>query len=393
MKRAIIPVATMLAVQVMVSLSVLSLSVMMPAVARDLAIDPKLVGVFTAITYAVAATVALASAGPILRLGAVRVCQGALLMAAVGLALNAYATVFATVLAVAFIGIAQGPTNPASTHILTQRVPRDWYSLVFSVKQTGVPLGFALAGVVMPLLLGELGWRGASLVAAGAMVLAALGLEPLRPDLDVRVARTGPSPGVWRSIRFVMTHGQLRVLGWSALVYVVAQHTFTFYLVTYLYQHCGLTITRAGFLLFCSQMVGTAVRLVLGGLGDRVARISLLGWIGTVMAGGAIATGLLAPDSPPWLIAAVVVGYGSIAISWNGISMAEFAHLSPQGQAAAVSSVQTALAFSGAVIGPPLFGLIAAVAGYRSAFFAVAACVLAAAAWQIAAARRPSPVA
>ena len=135
MKRAIIPVATMLAVQVMVSLSVLSLSVMMPAVARDLAIDPKLVGVFTAITYAVAATVALASAGPILRLGAVRVCQGALLMAAVGLALNASATLVATVAAVAFIGVAQGPINPASTHILTQRVPRDWYSFVFSVKQ------------------------------------------------------------------------------------------------------------------------------------------------------------------------------------------------------------------------------------------------------------------
>jgi hypothetical protein len=58
MKRAIIPVATMLAIQVMVSLSVLSLSVMMPAVAKDLAIDPKLVGIFTAIIYAVAAATA-----------------------------------------------------------------------------------------------------------------------------------------------------------------------------------------------------------------------------------------------------------------------------------------------------------------------------------------------
>ena len=387
MKRAIIPVATMLAVQVMVSLSVLSLSVMMPAVARDLAIDPKLVGVFTAITYAVAATVALASAGPILRLGAVRVCQGALLMAAVGLALNASATLVATVAAVAFIGVAQGPINPASTHILTQRVPRDWYSFVFSVKQTGVPLGFALAGLVMPLMLNEIGWRGAALVAAGAMLLAAMALEPLRAGLDVRVARTGPSPGIWRSVRFVMTHAQLRVLGWSALVYVIAQHTFTFYLVTYLYQHCGLTIVRAGFLLFVSQMVGTGVRLVLGGVGDRVPRMFLLGWVGAAMAAGAIATGLLAPDSPDWLVALVVVGYGSVAISWNGVSMAEFAHLAPPGEAAAVSAVQTSLAFSGAVVGPPLFGLIAVVMDYRAAFFAVAACVLVAAAWQISASR------
>src|SRR5688572_30266791 len=103
MKRAIIPVASMLAIQVMVSVSVLSLSVMMPAVAKDLTIDPKLIGIFTAIIYAVAAVMALAAAGPIVRLGAVRVCQAALLMAAIGLALNAMALVAATVLAVAFI--------------------------------------------------------------------------------------------------------------------------------------------------------------------------------------------------------------------------------------------------------------------------------------------------
>src|SRR5438445_12348458 len=107
MKRAFLPVASMLAIQVMISLSVLSLGVMMPAVAADLAIDPKLVGVFTAIIYAVAAVLALAAAEPIVRLGAVRVCQFALLMAAIGLAFNALALVVATVVAVIFIGAAQ----------------------------------------------------------------------------------------------------------------------------------------------------------------------------------------------------------------------------------------------------------------------------------------------
>lgn len=388
MRRAIIPVATMLAVQVMVSISVLSLSVMMPAVARDLDIDPKLVGIFTAITYAIAAAVALGSAGPIMRWGAVRVCQGALLMAALGLALNASAAVVATVAAVALIGVAQGPINPASAHILTQRVPREWFSFVFSLKQTGVPIGFALAGLLLPLLLDRLGWRGATLVAAAAMAAWAVALEFLRSDLDASIPRTSAPPGIWRSIRFVLTHAQLRVLGWSALIYVIAQHTYTFYLVTYLYQHAGLTIAGAGFLLFVAQMAGTAVRLVLGGMGDRFPRMWLLGWVGVAISGGAVATGALAADSPYWLMALVVVSYGAVVISWNGVSIAEFANLSPPGEAAAVASVQTALAFSGAVVGPPLFGLIALLASYRWAFFTVAACVLVAACWQISAARQ-----
>jgi MFS family permease len=117
--------------------------------------------------------------------------------------------------------------------------------------------------------------------------------------------------------------------------------------------------------------------------------MQLLGWTGISMTAGCIAIGLLEAHTPFWLTALVVIGYGSVVISWNGTSQAEFAHLSPPGEAAAVAAVQTALAFSGAVIGPPVFALIASFASYRMAFFAVAICVLVTAAWQIAASRRP----
>ena len=383
LRTALVPIGAMLGAQMLVSLAVLSLGVLMPAVARDLAIDPKLVGAFTAIIYAVASFIALASAGPISRLGAVRVCQLAMLAAAAGLAMNAVASVFAVILAVALIGVAQGPINPASAHILSQRVPRGWFSLVFSVKQTGVPLGFAAAGVLLPMLLPTLGWRGASLFAAGMLLAGAIVLELLRPKLDASVAPSGPSAGIWSSISHVMRHPEMRVLGWSALLYVVAQHTFTFFLVTYLYEHCRLSIAEAGFLLFLAQIGGTVQRLVLGALGDRFPRMMLLGWTGIGIALGAIAMGLIAPGTPYWLIGLIVFAYGTVVISWNGVSIAEFAALAPAGQVAAVAAVQTALAFSGAVIGPPLFGLIAAVADYRTAFLLVAAFVLAAAIWQI----------
>ena len=93
----------------------------------------------------------------------------------------------------------------------------------------------------------------------------------------------------------------------------------------------------------------------------------VLGWTGIAMTLGCVAIGLLEADTPFWLIALVVVGYGSVVISWNGTSQAEFAHLSPPGETAAVAAVQTALAFSGAVFGPPLFALIASTVSYRAA--------------------------
>ncbi len=100
--------------------------------------------------------------------------------------------------------------------------------MVFSLKQTGVPIGFALAGLIFPLLLHLVGWRGASLIAAAAAVATALVVELLRPSLDTVVTAGKPSVGIWRSVRFVFAHRALRVLGLSAIVYVIAQHTFTF---------------------------------------------------------------------------------------------------------------------------------------------------------------------
>ena len=73
-----------------------------------------------------------------------------------------------TVAAVLFIGVAQGPINPASAHILAQRVPREYFGMVFSVKQTGTPLGFALANdILFPACFSGSSGRATSLVAAG----------------------------------------------------------------------------------------------------------------------------------------------------------------------------------------------------------------------------------
>lgn len=384
----VLPVTAMLAVQVAVSAAVLSLSVTMPAVARDLGIDPKTVGLFTALTYAVAVPLAVVAARLVRGVGAVRTCQLALLFAALGLALNAAGAFLATTIAALLIGFAQGPGNPAASHILAQRVPRERFGLVFSIKQTGVPLGFALAGAALPPTVAALGWQGASLASAALLVAAIVALEPFRAALERGVAPPTPPPGLFASVRIVLADPALRVLAWSSLVYVVAQHTFTFYLVVFLYERHGFDLISAGLLLGAAQIVGTLVRLAFGWAGDRVPRRSLLAWIGFAIAGAALATGLMPADAPKSVVAAVVLAYGAVVISWNGVSIAEFAHLAPPGQTALATGVQTAFAYSGAVIGPPLFGLLAALTGYGAAFAAVAVAVLAAAILQGRASRR-----
>jgi hypothetical protein len=58
-------------------------------------------------------------------------------------------------------------------------------ALTFSIKQTGVPAGAALAGAMLPGVALALGWRAAFVLVALAGFAIAAGAESSRPAFDV----------------------------------------------------------------------------------------------------------------------------------------------------------------------------------------------------------------
>jgi hypothetical protein len=75
--------------------------------------------------------------------------------------------------------------------------PPSLISLTFSIKQTGVPAGGAIAGALVPALILAFGWR-ASAIAIGVGCLAlALAIEPWRARLRLwpESERRGFDPG------------------------------------------------------------------------------------------------------------------------------------------------------------------------------------------------------
>src|SRR3990167_9218835 len=155
-----------LAIQAMVSMALLTLPVMAPVVAAALGISSVYVGVYVAIVYVGAMLASLAAGAAVARFGAIRVSQAGLLACALGLALCAVNSVPVIALGALLIGIGYGPVTPASSHLLARTTPARRLSLVFSVKQTGVPLGGVLAGLIVPSLLLVTGWQGALLLVS-----------------------------------------------------------------------------------------------------------------------------------------------------------------------------------------------------------------------------------
>ena len=150
MKGVVLPLAITLAVQALTSMAMIAPSVMAPVAAAELGVAPQGIGWFVALEYFVAMASGLVCGALIRRYGPVRVCQISVCLAAAGLAAGTGGRAAAVFAAAGLIGSGYGLVNPVSSHILARAAPPRMMSLIFSIKQTGVPLGGALAGALVP---------------------------------------------------------------------------------------------------------------------------------------------------------------------------------------------------------------------------------------------------
>ena len=372
--------AVTLSIQALVSMAVITVPVLAPALGDALAVSPTLVGIYIAIVYAAAMLASLSGGAVVARFGAIRVSQMCLVLCAAGLAIGALPSLLAVAVGAVLVGLGYGPVTPASSHLLARTTPAHRMSLVFSLKQTGVPLGGVLAGALVPLLLG-FGWQAALLCVAVANLACALVAQPLRRELDED--RDPRQPFVIghlaRPIRLVLSHPELRRLAGCSLVFSIAQLSLTTYLVTYLTATLGYALVTAGLALSVSQFAGVGGRIAWGYVADRwLGARRTLALMAVLMTLAALATALLPVGTPSALVLLVLAVYGMSAIGWNGVYLAEVARQAPAGQASLATGGSLAFTFLGVVLGPPVFGALAGATGsYRSGFGAVALVLLA----------------
>jgi MFS family permease len=375
---AVIPaLAAMLAVQALVSVSGMAVPVLAPLAAADLGLPAHLVGYYVSVTYGMAATAGLVSGGFIARYGALRVSQACLVFSAAAMALASAGGLPALAAAALVMGLGYGPATPASSHVLARVTPREWMNLVFSLKQTGVPLGNALAGAILPALGLLVGWRLAALAAGLVCLALALALQPLRPRFDHE--RQVGLRFSWRAqlaapLGLVLRTPAIRRLSLTSLAYSGMQVCLGAFLVTFL-ESLGMPLVAAGFALSASQVAAVVGRTVWGVVADRLVPPRLvLGGLGLGMTAAALLIGQVSAAWPYLLVVVVCVAMGGTAVAWNGVLLAQLARLAPPGRAAEVTGASAFFMFGGVMIAPAVFSaLLSATHSYALAFAVTAA--------------------
>jgi MFS family permease len=358
-----------------------AIPVLFPTIALDLGTAAETVLVY-AWVLAVVGVLVMAGCGTfIIRYGAIRISQVGGLLMALGLFIVTFSNLetWVGILALSFaaILISAGSTSatPASSEILARYAPSRIAPLIFSIKQTGVPAGIAIAGVLLLPLAVWIGWRAAILAAAGVCLLIAISLQLCRREFDsIRNPLQELAFGdVRETVYFVFRQPALRTLAVAAFVFVGLQAIFTNFTVIYLYEELKYTAVQAGTVIGLTTLVAIPARIFWGVMASTmISARSLLGVLAAAMAVAMAVMGSFSVVWSQWQVSAICVVIAMTAMSWHGILLSEVARIAPTGSVGRLTGGVLAFGTAGQVASPILFGALYFPFGYQAAYLAVA---------------------
>jgi MFS family permease len=358
-----------------------------PVLTAEAGVAATAIGHFAALNTVGSIAFLLAGAPLIRRAGAVRTLQLGTLCSALGILLVLAPNPITLIVASLFIGVGYGPSPPAGSEILQRYAPKHRRSLIFSIKQAGVPAGGVLAGLILPLFAGA-DWRLAILTAAAIALISIAVVQPIRAEVDRDRDRSQPlslftfvSPtNLIAPLRALTLSPDLPRLTIASIAFAVAQGVVFAFFVTYAVTELNISLAAAGAIFAVMQATGIAGRILLGWVADRAG--SALSTLICLSMASAATTAMLALSTaawPAWSIAIVASVAGVTVASWNGIYLAEVARMAPPLHIAEATAGSTLVCFLGYVIGPTGFALIVeASQSYRLGFGLVAALSLSA---------------
>ncbi len=361
--------------QIGVAMAVMTVPVLAPQIAVTLKIDPSRIGLYSTIVFFGAIAFTSLAGSVTHRFGAVRTTQIAMLLAAGGLAVSLTGWLVPIVIGAFAIGMGYGVATPAASHLLARTISRKRRGLVFSIKQTGVPLGGFLLGLTVPVIAALFGWPWSLATVIAALLVIAAAIQPVRNrfDLDRNPGSRIGGTETLAAIRMVLDDPRLSPLALSSFIYAMMQLSIFTYYVVVLVERGGLEPVAAGAVFSIMHVGGILGRPLLGWISDRIltARIllSIVG-LGIFLCGLAMAA--LDEAWPRVLLYLVSFAAGIITAGWNGVYIAEIARvMEPEDVGRATGGV-SAFTFLGVATGPAIFSAVVAVSdSYAAAFLTI----------------------
>jgi MFS family permease len=270
-----------------------------------------------------------------------------------------FAHTFVAALGVFFIaGIGAAFSTPAGGRTVMRWFSAARRGTAMGVRQTGIPIGGALAAAALPVIAIAAGWRIAIVVCGVlCLVAAAVSLSAYHTEAGEALPRASGFPRI--SFREVVNR-DIALMGLAGSLLPMGQFALVTYLALYLKETQSIPVTTSALMLVGAQIAGAAGRVLWGVWSDRffhARRKPALITANVIAAVFSIGIGWLAPGVPVWLIALIVLIYAFSTIGWHGTWMSIVAEIAgPEKQGRTIAAAMTIM-YAGIISLPPLFGV------------------------------------
>jgi MFS family permease len=371
------PVAMAVASQTAVALLTRVVPTLAPVLIATLGVGPSFIGYLVTLSSLGSILFYLTGMPLIRRAGSIRTLQIGMAIAALGTALLVSPYAIVLFIGSVLVGIGYAPSTPAGSDLLQRIAPKRHRTLIFSIKQAGVPLGGMIAGALLPPLV-AIDWRLSIAVAVALTLVVAVVMQVMREDLDrdrdraqrLSAATIFAAENMLAPLVALRLSPRIPPIVVASFCLAAAQGSTFAFMVTFLVTDTGLALTQAGLMFAIVQASSIVGRILLGGLADR------LGSATTTLAVAAINSTLttvaFALVTPAWsfgALATLSAICGITVSSWNGLMLAEIAAVVPLARVAQATAGTTLLIFLGYIVGPLGFSVVLETSGsYPAAF-------------------------
>ena len=347
-----------------------AIAVLAPALREEYDLSLTQIGVVLAAEW-VGLTIALLPWGfAVDRWGERWTLASGLVVCAGFLAAAAYAPSFEwLVVLLGLAGAAGGSVQSGSGRAVMRWFSARERGLALGVRQTAVPIGGAVAALVLPVL--ETPRAGLLFVAGFVLAGALAGALVLRAGTEEHLEAT--------DVEITLRDRRLWLACWGSGLYLVAQVAMMGFVVLFLHDEHGFSTGAAAAVFAVGQGLAAALRIGVGHWSDVLGtRVRPLRAIGVVIAVTLAAVAVLS-DSPTWLLVPALVFATGMSMAWNGLSYTIAAELGGRRSGAAIGFQQTVLSAIG-IAAPVAFAAMVSGTSWSIAF-ALAAVFPLAGAW------------
>lgn len=165
------------------------------------------------------------------------------------------------------MGIAYGPLNPTSSFVLNQLAPLHRRNLVLALKQSGVPLGGAVAGTALPMIATYVGYQTAILITGAIIGILLFSLYPQSQRIDAAIK--APAENVPTNTARSFHRGCLLIAS-SSFCYSFVQLALSTFLGLLAFKLASFTPVEAGMVLTLFHVSGIVGRPSWGVFADAI---------------------------------------------------------------------------------------------------------------------------